>query len=118
VLFAGGGTGGHIYPNVAIVERLAALRPDLAVHFMVSDRPGDAKTLGKLGHPFTPSPVQPLPPMSRPWRAVPFVLAWRRALAATRTVIAEHDIACVGSRVGEQPIRSKYASRSRVTASG
>jgi len=99
VLFAGGGTGGHIYPNVAIVERMveanAGSSLELAAHFLVSDRPGDARTMTQLGFPFTASPVQPLPSPRRPWLAVPFLLAWRRAVSQCRALMTARKIAAV-----------------------
>jgi UDP-N-acetylglucosamine--N-acetylmuramyl-(pentapeptide) pyrophosphoryl-undecaprenol N-acetylglucosamine transferase len=99
VLFAGGGTGGHVYPNVAIVERMldanAAAKVELAPHFLVSDRPGDAQTMTKLGWAFTASPVRPLPTPRKPWLAVPFLLAWRRAVRQCRELIRVRSIAAV-----------------------
>lgn len=95
ILFAGGGTGGHIYPNVAIVERLAERAPHLHPHFLVSARPGDAATMKKLGYAFTPSPVLPLPSPRRPWGAVPFLLAWRKAIAEAGALLSRERIAAV-----------------------
>ncbi len=60
VLFAGGGSGGHIFPNAAVVERLreqgAAVRP----HFVVSQRDIDRRIMDKLGEDFTALPAAPL----------------------------------------------------------
>lgn len=98
VLFAGGGTGGHVYPNVAIVERMLdgnRAQVELVPHFLVSDRPGDARTMEKLGWAFTASPVRPLPTPKKPWLAVPFLLAWRRAVRECRALIRERSIAAV-----------------------
>ncbi|MBL8946945.1 MAG: glycosyltransferase, partial [Myxococcales bacterium] len=99
VLLAGGGTGGHIYPNVAIAERLReatdAEASPLTVHFLVSDRPGDAATMRKLGLDFSASPVRPLPPVRKPWRAIGFLLAWRRAIAHATALMREHDVRAV-----------------------
>ncbi|MEM7152151.1 MAG: glycosyltransferase [Myxococcota bacterium] len=95
VLLAGGGTGGHIYPNVGIVEALRAIRPEVRVRFLVSSRPGDAKIMNNLGEDWTPSPVRPLPTLRRPWEALPFARAWRRGTAQVRRLIAEHQIAAV-----------------------
>lgn len=78
VLLAGGGTGGHIYPNVAVAERLRE-HGDVDVHFLVSNRPGDTATMSKLGVPFTTSPVRPLPSPRRPQQGLAFVASFHRA---------------------------------------
>lgn len=95
VLFAGGGTGGHIYPNAAIAERLRERRPDAALHFLVSDRPGDAQTMEKQGLAYTASPVRPLPSPTRPWRAFGFLSAWRRAVAQATELMRRESIGAV-----------------------
>jgi UDP-N-acetylglucosamine--N-acetylmuramyl-(pentapeptide) pyrophosphoryl-undecaprenol N-acetylglucosamine transferase len=96
VLFAGGGTGGHIYPNIAILERhRERAGVDAASHFLLSDRPGDAQTAGKLGLAFTASPVRPVP--GRPWPhlVISFLLAWRRGVAQARAVIERERVRAV-----------------------
>lgn len=95
MLFAGGGTGGHIYPNVAIAERLDDTLRAESVHFLVSDRPSDAQTMRKLGLRFSTSGVRPLPPLRKPWRAVGFLFAWRRAIGQCIRLIEQHDIRVV-----------------------
>ncbi|MBX7077998.1 MAG: glycosyltransferase [Nannocystaceae bacterium] len=95
VLFAGGGTGGHIYPNVAIVERLRERASALTPAFLVSERPGDAAILGKLGLPMHTSCVQPLPSVRKPWRALPFLLAWRRAVAQAVALLQRERVVAV-----------------------
>jgi UDP-N-acetylglucosamine--N-acetylmuramyl-(pentapeptide) pyrophosphoryl-undecaprenol N-acetylglucosamine transferase len=95
VLFAGGGTGGHIYPSIAIAERLHERRPEVEPLFFVSQRPGDAQILNRLGQPFETSPVKPMPPLSRPWRFLPFYVAWRRGLSDARALLQEREITVV-----------------------
>lgn len=95
VLLAGGGTGGHIYPNVGILEALRARLPEVAVRFLVSNRAGDAKIMERLGEAFTQSPVRPLPSVRRPWEAVPFAIAWRQGTAQMRRLVEAQRIAAV-----------------------
>ncbi len=94
VLLVGGGTGGHIYPNVAIVERLRAAGED-SVHFLVSDRPGDAKILTKQGYPFTTSPARPLPSAKKPWKALDFLAGWRRSTKQLMALLEAEQVRCV-----------------------
>ena len=53
LLIAGGGTGGHLYPGVAVAEELLARVGDHAVHFAGTDRGLEARVLPALGLPFT-----------------------------------------------------------------
>ncbi len=51
--FAGGGTGGHIYPAVAVAERIAELDVGAKVHFFCSGRAIDSQILGRSGLEYT-----------------------------------------------------------------
>jgi UDP-N-acetylglucosamine--N-acetylmuramyl-(pentapeptide) pyrophosphoryl-undecaprenol N-acetylglucosamine transferase len=49
LLIAGGGTGGHLFPGVAIAEELRAREPDAAITFVGTRRGIEARVLPELG---------------------------------------------------------------------
>ena len=51
--FAGGGTGGHIYPAIAVAEKIVELNPEAVIHFFVSDNDFDAQILEQAGFKYT-----------------------------------------------------------------
>lgn len=55
IIFAGGGTGGHLYPAVAVAEQLK--KNGVEFHFMVSDRAIDGNIIAPLGYSYTPQKV-------------------------------------------------------------
>lgn len=52
VVFAGGGTGGHLFPGIAIAEALRALRPDARISFAGSAAKIEARVVPAHGYPF------------------------------------------------------------------
>lgn len=51
-IFAGGGTGGHLFPGIAIAEALHTLRPDCVISFVGSHNRIEARVVPKYGYPF------------------------------------------------------------------
>ena len=51
--FAGGGTGGHIYPAIAIAEQIVKFEPQAKVHFFISTRIIDSKILSGTNFGYT-----------------------------------------------------------------
>ena len=49
VLIAGGGTGGHVFPMVAVGQALARLSPDSRVFYVGTPRGMESRLLGSLG---------------------------------------------------------------------
>jgi len=61
VIISGGGTGGHVYPGIAIANRLRELHPDIEIMFVgVKDRI-EAKIVPKEGYPLHTIHIQYLP---------------------------------------------------------
>lgn len=52
VVFAGGGTGGHLFPGIAIAEALRELRPGCEISFVGSRGRIESRIVPKCGYPF------------------------------------------------------------------
>jgi len=77
ILFVGGGSGGHIYPNVAVLERLQEMGVEVDAQFVVSDRKIDDAILKKLSLRGVAISARPL--SLRPDRFLAFYKAFKRA---------------------------------------
>lgn len=61
IVMAGGGTGGHLYPGLAVAEALrAVLGEAVELIWAATPRPVDQRLLGKFGGAYVQQPVQPL----------------------------------------------------------
>ncbi len=61
VLFAGGGTGGHLYPALALADEIKARRPDWAIAFMGTATRMEAQLVPQHGYAFHPVDVVGMP---------------------------------------------------------
>jgi len=55
--FAGGGTGGHIYPALAVAEKLVELEPRVKIHFFISGRDIDSHILSRTNFAYSILPA-------------------------------------------------------------
>jgi UDP-N-acetylglucosamine--N-acetylmuramyl-(pentapeptide) pyrophosphoryl-undecaprenol N-acetylglucosamine transferase len=93
ILLAGGGTGGHLYPGVAVAEALRELGSNLKPVFLCTNRPIDRVILEPTGFEFIPQPVIP-------WKksiggTLKFAMALRETWDMVRKVIKERAPAAV-----------------------
>ena len=59
ILLAGGGTGGHLYPGIAVAEALRGVAPELKPVFLCTRKEIDRVILEPTGFEFIPQPVVP-----------------------------------------------------------
>lgn len=118
-LFAGGGTGGHIYPALAIIGQLQQLDPAAHCELLVSDRPNDRAILDPLGIPFAPLPAKPFG--SRPKAILRFIPSWGPSVRQTREAIRRfkqsHDrvtLIAMGGFVAAPAARAGHCEKCRV----
>ena len=88
--FAGGGTGGHIYPGLAVAEKISELEPEAEIHFLCSERPIDAQILEETPYSFTPLPAQGL--SLSPKGFIGFLRSFWASVKIARTQLTESSV--------------------------
>lgn len=110
VLFAGGGSGGHIFPNLAIIERLREGGVKFTPRLIISNRPLDAQIVQRNGLAATVLPVRPV--SSRPWHWPGFLGAWLSSRKSINELIGSSRVAAVvatGGFVSGPPLAAAKA---------
>jgi UDP-N-acetylglucosamine--N-acetylmuramyl-(pentapeptide) pyrophosphoryl-undecaprenol N-acetylglucosamine transferase len=93
VIFAGGGSGGHLAPGLAIDERLREIAPGAKSIFLCSNRSIDATMLGEAGAHFVALPATP--PSRHPLAVVRFIRNFWRSQRLASEIIARERPTCV-----------------------
>lgn len=78
VLFAGGGTGGHLYPALALADAFRRRDPATEIFFVGAERGVEARVLPERGVPHRLLPLEPIR-RSRPWEN------WRLVAGSVRS---------------------------------
>ena len=90
MLFAGGGTGGHLYPALALADALVAERPDVQPHFVGAMRGVEARVLPAEGRPHTLLPFEPLR-RSRIWENWKLIPSMWKSMRGLKRLFDELD---------------------------
>ncbi len=91
--FAGGGTGGHIYPAVAVAEQIVKIQPTAKIHFFCSTRSIDEQILGQTGFEYTRLPAKGF--SIRPGKLISFCGSFLASYKIAKEVIAKSKDAVV-----------------------
>lgn len=89
MVVTGGGTGGHLYPALAIADALRRLRPEVRVLFVGAERGLEARVLPERGEWHELLPVRGFD-RAHPARALGAILALGRSLLRARTLLRAH----------------------------
>lgn len=94
ILFAGGGTAGHIAPGLAVAEEIMLRRPDATITFITSEKPNDLRLVKNGGfHCETlNAPRSPGRSLKR-WVRLPYEL--HRATRDAMRILREHEASVV-----------------------
>lgn len=92
-IFAGGGTGGHLYPGISVAGVLRRLEPEAEIQFFCTPRESDRRVLEKAGFPGIEQSVRPWP--ARVWRWPEFVVNWCSSVSAAKRFMRERKTEAV-----------------------
>lgn len=96
IALAGGGSGGHLYPALAVADMLRSLVPNLRVLFFGTRRPIDSEILSAYSGRLVRQSVRPFP--RRPWNVPGFLMGWWRSTrACARTLDDNPPLAVLGT---------------------
>ncbi len=93
VLFAGGGSGGHIAPGLAIAERLREIDPATKCLFACSQREIDRIMLEEAGEEYYPLAMRP--PTKSPWGLWRFIRSYGASRHCVSLLIKKQKISLV-----------------------
>jgi UDP-N-acetylglucosamine--N-acetylmuramyl-(pentapeptide) pyrophosphoryl-undecaprenol N-acetylglucosamine transferase len=94
-VFAGGGTGGHLAPGIAVAEQLRLEQPDCRIRFVGSGRPVERQMLAPTSFEYTSCETLPLTDLRR--RPNRFVWShWKAFREACRSIRKDRPSAIIG----------------------
>lgn len=93
VLFAGGGTAGHLFPGLAVAEELLRAEPEVQITFAGSGKPFEVEYTRRAGHEHVAIPCRPF--SRSPIGAFRFLTANLNGFYAARRLLAEHPASVV-----------------------
>ena len=95
ILFAGGGTGGHLFPGIAVAQELTRRDSSTRIVFVGSTRSIESTIVAEHGLEHRMLPVEPLPTLKRnPLRF--FLRNWQAWRSATRLLKELQPAAVIG----------------------
>jgi UDP-N-acetylglucosamine--N-acetylmuramyl-(pentapeptide) pyrophosphoryl-undecaprenol N-acetylglucosamine transferase len=95
ILMAGGGTGGHLYPGIAVAQSISARNPQARCVFLCTARDIDRMILAPTGFESIPQQIVPLPPRISIGGLLGFWRGWRETNDLVRRVLRDRQPAAV-----------------------
>jgi len=111
IILAGGGTGGHLYPGIAVAEALQGVLPAARPVFLCTTREIDRVILEPSGFEFIPQPIVP-PKLAD---VLKFFRTYRDTRELVNKVLLEHNPAAVVGLGGYAAgIAVKFAAKRQI----
>lgn len=90
IVFAGGGTAGHLHPGLAVARQLSYCLPKARITFAGSSKPNEHHTVAAAGFEYAAIPSRPIP--RSPWQAVRFATDNLAGYCAARWLLREQAV--------------------------
>jgi UDP-N-acetylglucosamine--N-acetylmuramyl-(pentapeptide) pyrophosphoryl-undecaprenol N-acetylglucosamine transferase len=115
IIFAGGGTGGHLFPGIAVAEALGRVRPELKPLFLCTERELDRTILQPTGFEYVPQPI--VPPARSIGGLLRFFSSWRHTRDLVRAERRKRSIVGVVGLGGYAAgVAVKYLAQKKIPA--
>ena len=111
IVFSGGGTGGHLFPGLAVAEQLAATIPLVRITFCGGGKPFERECVSRAGFDYFALPARPLPRGAR--EAVSFVVENLAGYLAAGRFLREEKVAAVVGLGGYASVPMAHAAARR-----
>jgi len=111
VVFAGGGTGGHLYPGIAVADALRRRHPKCSVRFIGSSRSLEAEILKRAGCEAVSIPARPFTRL--PWKWPSFALCSAAAYRQSARILRALDVGLLVALGGYTAYWPARAARAR-----
>ena len=92
-IFAGGGTGGHLYPGLAVAEELQKLLPACRIHWAATPRSIDQRLLMDKGEAYIRQEIKPFSRNPLDWPA--FYRLWKQSCRRWEDFFARSHVSAV-----------------------
>jgi UDP-N-acetylglucosamine--N-acetylmuramyl-(pentapeptide) pyrophosphoryl-undecaprenol N-acetylglucosamine transferase len=113
ILLAGGGTGGHLYPGIAVAQSLQQILPQAKPVFLCTTREIDRVILEPTGFEAIPQPI--VPPRNSVGGLLRFWKSWRETKDQLRRLVKERRPAAVLGLGGYAAgVAVKYAATHKI----
>ncbi len=89
IVIASGGTGGHLYPTIAVAERIRATHPEIRIVFVGTPNRIEAREVPKAGFEFRPITISA--PGKSPAQLLQFPFQYQRAYWKSQAILQELD---------------------------
>src|SRR5262245_11844891 len=111
IVFAGGGTAGHLHPGLAVAAEVKARLPGVKITFVGGGRPVERHPVRAAAFQSVTLPSQPVP--RNPFRAMRFITDTVAGYWASRWFLREHRVSLVVGLGGYASAATVRAATSR-----